>query len=731
MPMRLKFLPVILACAVLSRAVATAAQTPQTPPPGSQPAASGPADAGVPGWPRTYTRAADPSFRVVVYQPQIDSWERYRDVVFRCALVVHRGAAAEPVYGSVEGAARTRVNETARLVLMAKPEFTFRFPYSDPATAAECQQLASEVLPQRESFEIGLDQMLAYVDTPQTRQREVATSLDPPPIFYSKRPAILVTFLGAPDFKPIDGTALRYAVNCNWDVIVDPATATSYLLYGESWMKTRDLQKGPWEPARILPDSLNTLPSNDQWSDVRAQLPGKPLDVIPVVFMCREPAEIIVTDGEPIYAAIPGVRLKAVTNTDAPLFRHTGDLNYYFLAAGRWFRAKSLAGPWSAATTDLPVDFKQIPRDSDWAYVLPSVAGTDEAADAVMLASVPRTATVNIQEVSLSVEYEGEPKFKPIEGTTIEGATNTTSAVFLCENKYYCCEDAVWFTAGSATGPWACARSVPDAIYAIPPSYPAHNVTYAKVLAATESMVDVGYTSGYDNALVTASVLVLGAGVVAAVIAADDVSWNVRINLGGNTITSYGSGAFYSSSAGFYCRSGNAYGPYAGRGSGATYSANRGWTRRGAASSGDGGFSMQVDTFGAQMGGGNRFSKWNRGVVASGGPSALPARGGPGGGWLESSDRAGGRRGGADGDLYAGRDGNVYRRDARGNWQQRDTGGWKGADAGARDSIGAGQRSLDADAIARGRSIAASDRASSSRGGSPGRPRGGGGRRGR
>ena len=54
-----------------------------------------------------------------------------------------------------------------------------------------------------------------------------------------------------------------------------------------------------------------------------------------------------------------------------------------------------LEGPWLAATLDLPKDFAKIPRDHSQADVLASVPGTQEATDAVLLAQVPRRATVD------------------------------------------------------------------------------------------------------------------------------------------------------------------------------------------------------------------------------------------------------------------------------------------------------------------------------------------------
>ncbi len=725
-------------------------ETSAPPPAASQPGASDDSSSDDdPDWPRTYIKAATGQ-QVIVYPPQVDSWEKYRDISFRCAIVVTVDPSTEPIYGIAQVKARTAVDTEARLVRVDEPEYVFRFPDANAESDAACQQLIDEVLPQRQTMTVSLDLLLALVNAPDSQPREVEVNLDPPPIFYSNRPAILVMFDGDPRFKPVAGSSLMFAINCNWDVFVDPSTATSYLLFGESWIMTRDLHKGPWEPARKLPAAFETLPKDASFIDIRDNVPGKPLDVMPAVFMSRVPAEIIVTDGEPIYASIPGVRLRAVSNTESPLFRHAGDLNFYFLAAGRWFRAKSLEGPWTAATKDLPVEFKQIPRDCEWTYALSSVPGTDEAADAVMLASVPRRATVNINEVDLSVVYEGQPRFVPIEGTTIEGATNTTSQVFRCSNRYYCCENAVWFESGAATGPWAVCKAVPDAIYAIPPTSEAHNVTYAKVLEAKNNEVEVAYTSGYNDAFVTATVLVLGAGVVAAVIAADDVQWNVHANLGGNTISSYGRGAFYDSGVGGFCRSGAAYGPYGGTGGAASWNAaTSSWARRGSSYSANSSAAGRdarslSNTFGAQIGSANRFAAWSRGVVsrdndrgAGGRSSAMLARAG----WAESSQnaangRGGGGRGGQaalarnkSGDIYVGRDGNVYKRDAGGQWQERAGGGWRNAGDASN-----GTRALDAEATARGRSLAASDRASTSRRTSGVGNRGagaGGGRRGR
>ena len=64
---------------------------------------------------------------------------------------------------------------------------------------------------------------------------------------------------------------------------------------GESWLTSDDPVKGSWIPAENLPKQLLQLPDDDNWSDVRKNIPGKPAKGAPVVFVATEPAEMIVT----------------------------------------------------------------------------------------------------------------------------------------------------------------------------------------------------------------------------------------------------------------------------------------------------------------------------------------------------------------------------------------------------------------------------------------------------
>jgi hypothetical protein len=175
----------------------------------------------------------------------------------------------------------------------------------------------------------------------------------------------------------------------------------------------------------------------------------------------------------------------------------SGDV--FVLISGRWYRAKTLAGPWTVVRPDqLPATFQDIPPASAIGGVRVSVAGTPEAEDAALDAAVPQTAAIERGQAKLEVRYDGEPQFKPIPGTGVERALNTSSQVLRINGSYYACDDAVWFVSAQATGPWAVADSVPAAeIQKIPPSDPAYNVTYVTVYESTPEVVYVGYTPGY------------------------------------------------------------------------------------------------------------------------------------------------------------------------------------------------------------------------------------------
>ncbi|MFB3789290.1 MAG: hypothetical protein ACE15F_23270 [bacterium] len=668
------------------------------------------------GWPRVFQKGGQ---AVVIYQPQVEEWDNYTRIHIKAAAAVALQKDQEPFFGVLSLKASTYTDHDARTVLIKEPERDIRFPNLDTEKSAQCKALVLEVLPNRQSITVALDRLMAYMDDTENLQKETEVNLDPPQLFYSDRAAILVIFLGEPKFKPIPGSRLMFAINTNWDVIFDTQGSQYYLLNGESWLTTSDLAKGKWTAVKRLPAEFSKIPDEENYAEVRKQIPGRSVQDLPAVFVSYEPAELIQTVGEPQYSPISGTQLMYVTNTECSLIVDNQKQQFYFLTAGRWFRAPALIGPWTASTFDLPEDFSKIPADHPLSQVRVSIPGTVEADDAVLLASVPRTATVKKSEAQAKVVYQGEPEFREIQGTGVQYAVNTPTDVFQAEGQFYCCYDGVWFVSVKPEGPWVVCTSVPEEIYAIPASHPKHNVTYVYVYDSTPDTVVTGYTSGYTGEYVMGGLLLFGAGMALGAALADDdcdycYSWHYHscfYSYGCGYAYNYRYGGYY----GGYAAGFRAYGPYGGAGGMAYYNPATGRYGRGGYAYGPGGavygremYNPDTNTYAGRAGGSNIYGSWSRGVVARGddwirGGQASTARGSAG--WVETS--RGGKAIGVDtrradgyvikdqnGNIYVGNDDNIYRKDENGDWQKRNGNQWEdtGFDGSKRDAASTNAR---------------------------------------
>ena len=306
---------------------------------------------------------------------------------------------------------------------------------------------------------IALDSVLAFVDKSTIVPKDVpGLKADPPVIFYSNTPAVVVNFDGDPIWSPIEKNDLKFAVNTNWDVFEHAPTKTYYLRYNESWLKSAAIT-GPWAAAGKLPPSFSSLPAGENFAEVRKSLPGKSLSAkqLPAVNVTMVPGELILLTGAPSYQLVEGTRdLLWVSNTESDVFRLGKTGPVYYLVAGRWFTAADFTGPWTFATPKLPEDFKKIPLEHERSRVLASVPGTDEAIEAVLLAQIPQTARVDRTKLEAPpVNYNGAPEFKAIEGTSLQRAVNTDKDVIQLGAVFYYCHQGVWFTSKAADGPVA------------------------------------------------------------------------------------------------------------------------------------------------------------------------------------------------------------------------------------------------------------------------------------
>jgi hypothetical protein len=673
------------------------------------------------GWPRGYVTGS--GARVVLYQPQVESWPDQKEMTLHAAVAYQAQGAQKPSLGTIKIESKTKVALADRLVNFSEFKITeASFPTIEKDAVKTVVAEIVDAIP-REQRVIALDRVLASVDTSQIAPRNVSgIKADPPRIFVSETPAVLVNVDGDPIWSPIAQNDLRFAVNTNWDLFEDPAAKRYYLLVDKSWL-TASSMTGPWTPADTLPSGLNALPADGNWDDVRAALHGKTASASRTVFVSTAPAELILFAGPPKPVPVKDTKLFWLSNTESDVFR-TGDGLVYYLVSGRWFSAPGLNGPWTFATPMLPDDFGRIPLDHPRSRVRASVPGTRQALEAVLLSNVPQTARVNRKEVQApAVTYQGTPQFDAVEQTTVSRAVNTDKDILKVGDRYYMCYEGVWFVASSANGPWQVADSVPKDIYEIPISSPAHNVTYVTVEDSDDDWVDFASAAAYTGMMVGWGVAMWGSGYYYP----PYVGWSGLYPAYLPHYPSYGYGARYNPWTGTYGRGGAVYGPNGGAGYGARYNPSTGTYARGAAAYGPGGargaasaYNPRTGTRAATARGSNVYGSWSSTAVqrgdqwaqssrvtrnatgntgrvtrGSGGGTAISKRGPQGGGTV-------GRTG--SGDVYAGRDGNVYRNQG-GSWQKHGSGGWSdvqrpagtsGTLSGqARDRAGANRTTVD------------------------------------
>jgi hypothetical protein len=278
--------------------------------------------------------------------------------------------------GIEELSGRTVPNLETRTVSIDNIEIVaVRFPSLTDPDAEKMTELLRSTFPGR-PLTVSLDRLIASAQLGDEKAKPVSVKTDPPPIFTSTEPAVLLIVDGKPVLAPIKGTELQFVLNTNWDLFFTSKDSRYYLLINKLWL-TADSLDGSWTPARKLPADFAKLPSD--WDRVKKALPppaepGKP----PKVFFSAIPAELIIFAGSPSFKSIPETQLSYANNTDSWVFRDTAQNQIYYLVTGRWFRAASVAGPWSYAGNDLPEDFQRIPTNSGAAEVLSSVPGTSE-----------------------------------------------------------------------------------------------------------------------------------------------------------------------------------------------------------------------------------------------------------------------------------------------------------------------------------------------------------------
>ncbi len=510
---------------------------------------------------------------VVIHAPQVTAWYNFETIELLSAVEAHPTGVYTEIYATASLRANAKPDVRRRLVTISDVELV-KLTFADGRpTKPEHITLLETAIPEA-TREVSLDLVLAHLADDFEVKTDEGIRAEPPVIHYSDTPALLVLTQGEPVVTAVEDDGMFFVANTNWPLFTNEKQNKWYLLNDNEWLYSKSLD-GPWKFAGRLPKELRDLPDDANWKQARSAAASwkKPKYDPPRVIASDQPAELIVTTGEPKLLDVAG-DLKAVGNTVSKLFRH--QQHWYYLVSGRWFRTEDLAnGSWTHAET-LPEDFLDIPPDGPYGEVVASVPGTAEAKAAVIEAQLPRYATIEANATpGGQVSYSGEPQFEAIGDTAVTRAVNTASDVLSSSDQYYWCSDGMWFVSDDPNGPWVPARNIPDEIYTIPPSSPSHHVTYVHVHDWEDDHITYGHSSGYFGTYVAYGMVVWGTGYYY-----NPYIWYDPFNpwypVYYPYAYTYGGSAFYNPRTGAYGSVSRAYGPYGGWGYASAYNPRTG-----------------------------------------------------------------------------------------------------------------------------------------------------------
>ena len=203
----------------------------------------------------------------------------------------------------------------------------------------------------------------------------------------------------------------------------------------------------------------------------------------PRIIVSYTPALLVLVDGEPALRAFPGTSFLRVINTRALILLDQSSGTYYLYAAGYWYEASDIQGPWRhKLIAGFQLDqAKDLAEKSDAVTLMSNDAVKQAYGD-----SIP-TIYVSLKPAAL-VHLNGQPQLAPIANTALLEVTNTSDDVFLNsgDQNYYVRLTGRWFKAPSLNGPWTfvAANALPPDFAQIPPQHPK-----AKVLASVAGTV--------------------------------------------------------------------------------------------------------------------------------------------------------------------------------------------------------------------------------------------------
>ena len=462
-------------------------------------------------WPKEMKLADGSS--LTIYQPQPESLNGNK-ITGRAAVSVKKNTGGEPIFGAIFYAGTITTDKASRMAELETLSIT-NVKFSGDAEKDKIDKMSAAIEKEAPTWKIqfSIDDVAASIKKDNNTSSNNQFNNDPPKIIYTDKQTTLVLLDGAPKVQQDKDLDAERVVNSPNLIFKEGNFWNLYL--GGIWYMSSSVTEG-WKPNTSLSKKLQSV--NEQIKKQEKEANGgkenteKP--IVTEIIVATSPTELLQSKGVIDYKTIQGTSLLYVGNSSNEIFKDINSQKTYVLLAGRWYNAPGINGPWTYVAADkLPADFSKIPEGSEKDGVLANVAGTDAAEEAKIDAEIPQTAKVDRKSASIKVEFDGAPKFKNIEGTSLKVAENSNVTVMQDQSgKYFALDNGIWFTASNTKGPWEVANERPKDVENIPASSSAYNTKYVYVYDSTPDVVYVGYTAGYMGGYVYGPTIVYGTG---------------------------------------------------------------------------------------------------------------------------------------------------------------------------------------------------------------------------
>ena len=451
-----------------------------------------------------------------IFEPSVELFAG-NNLKIRSAVSIQKAVAStnEPIYGALWITALSSNDTVNRKVVCDSLRVAkFKCPDAEDMEISYAADLQNALKTVEMTFDLDYVLRLEKEEAAQTRN-EAELQNDPPKILCVTNATVLVEIDGAPIMRSLDNDGKYEAVaNTPFCLVFDTKKSCYYLKGANYWLTSPNLQSD-WYVTSSVPADVKTYGESLDLTDEEKE--GFKNDIasgVPKVIVVTEPTELISIDGTPKYKNVEGTDIMYAENTENDLFYCATDAKLYVLLSGRWYRHLQ-DDSWEYVAPDkLPSGFYKMNAKNSKESVLPHIQGTEEAKEAVADTFVPQTIKVarKAEEVP-EVVYDGTPQFKEIpEAYPVAYAVNTPHDIIRVNDRYYLCEDAVWYESLDPVTGWKVCINVPGVIYSIPPAYPVYHVRYVRVYNYTPDYVYVGYYPGYVGCFVDRGVVVYGTG---------------------------------------------------------------------------------------------------------------------------------------------------------------------------------------------------------------------------